>query len=201
MLVTACLPHITYLPTQTPHHHNTNGKSRCGCNNSAMFADIVPEHMRSKIYAFDRAFEGAVGACGLPLVGLTAEWIFGYVFVVVIVCVCGGCTCLLLMFVVFACHSVHCPLRPHICVERKGYTLYMTRFERDMGIVTRPEQRIVNAYALSNALLTCLLVPWTLCLLFFTGMSWWCVHAYTGATTYTPPCVCHTHRFALDLSC
>lgn len=55
------------------------GGFRCGCNNSAMFADIVPEHMRSKIYAFDRAFEGAVGACGLPLVGLTAQRLFGYV--------------------------------------------------------------------------------------------------------------------------
>lgn len=49
-----------------------------------MFADIVPEHMRSKVYAFDRAFEGAVGACGLPLVGLTAEYFFGYAFRVVV---------------------------------------------------------------------------------------------------------------------
>lgn len=64
-------------PNQTLSHTCLFTHNRCGCNNSAMFADIVPEHMRSKIYAFDRAFEGAVGACGLPLVGLTAERLFG----------------------------------------------------------------------------------------------------------------------------
>ena len=42
---------------------------RCGSNNSAMFADIVPEHLRSTVYAFDRSFEGAVAACAAPLVG------------------------------------------------------------------------------------------------------------------------------------
>lgn len=46
------------------------------------------------------------------------------------------------------------------------------RFQRDMGVVTQPEQRLANAHALSNALLTCLLVPWVLCLLFFTGLHW-----------------------------
>ena len=30
--------------------------------NSPMFAEIVPEHMRSTIYAFDRSFEGAIAA-------------------------------------------------------------------------------------------------------------------------------------------
>ena len=34
-----------------------------------MFADIVPEHLRSTVYAFDRSFEGAVAACAAPLVG------------------------------------------------------------------------------------------------------------------------------------
>ena len=42
---------------------------RCGSNNSAMFADIVPEELRSTVYAFDRSFEGGVAACAMPLVG------------------------------------------------------------------------------------------------------------------------------------
>ncbi|KAL6771840.1 hypothetical protein ACKKBG_A28005 [Auxenochlorella protothecoides x Auxenochlorella symbiontica] len=52
--------------------------SWCGCNNSALFADLVPEQLRSTIYAFDRSFEGAIGAFGAPLVGLTAERCFGF---------------------------------------------------------------------------------------------------------------------------
>lgn len=34
-----------------------------------MFAEIVPEQLRSAVYAFDRSFEGAVGATAAPLVG------------------------------------------------------------------------------------------------------------------------------------
>lgn len=33
----------------------------------------MPSQLRSTIYAFDRSFEGAVAACGAPLVGLIAE--------------------------------------------------------------------------------------------------------------------------------
>ena len=44
-------------------------RCRSGTNNSAMFAEIVPEQLRSAVYAFDRSFEGAVGATGAPLVG------------------------------------------------------------------------------------------------------------------------------------
>ena len=51
---------------------------RSGTNNSAMFAEIVPEQLRSAVYAFDRSFEGAVGATAAPLVGLVAEKVFGY---------------------------------------------------------------------------------------------------------------------------
>ena len=43
--------------------------SRSGTNNSAIFSEIVPEQLRSAIYAFDRSFEGAVGATAAPLVG------------------------------------------------------------------------------------------------------------------------------------
>lgn len=52
--------------------------SWCGCNNSALMAELVPEDKRSSIFAFDRGFEGAVGAMGAPLVGLTAERLFGF---------------------------------------------------------------------------------------------------------------------------
>lgn len=51
---------------------------RSGTNNSALFAEIVPEQLRSAVYAFDRSFEGAVGATAAPLVGLVAERVFGY---------------------------------------------------------------------------------------------------------------------------
>ena len=44
-------------------------RCRCGSNNSAMFSEIVPEEQRSTIFAFDRSFEGGVGACAMPLVG------------------------------------------------------------------------------------------------------------------------------------
>lgn len=47
-----------------------------GCN-SPVFADIVPTHMRTSVYAFDRCFEGAIGALGTPLVGVIAEYGFG----------------------------------------------------------------------------------------------------------------------------
>lgn len=94
--------------------------SWCGCNNSALMAELVPEQQRTAIFAFDRSFEvraaaacrshqqpslraeagsaasradaapppparvapppsqGAVGAMGAPLVGLTAERLFGF---------------------------------------------------------------------------------------------------------------------------
>lgn len=43
---------------------------RCGTANSAMFAEIVPEQLRSVVYAFDRSFEGAIAACAAPIVGM-----------------------------------------------------------------------------------------------------------------------------------
>jgi len=46
--------------------------------NSPMFAEIVPEHMRSTVYAFDRSFEGAIAACAAPVVGLIAERLFDF---------------------------------------------------------------------------------------------------------------------------
>ena len=42
------------------------------CNNP-IFAEIVPERLRTFIYSFDRSFEMAVAATSAPLVGLLAE--------------------------------------------------------------------------------------------------------------------------------
>ncbi len=43
------------------------------CNNP-IFAEIVPPDLRNMIYAFDRSFEGAIAACGAPIVGWLAEY-------------------------------------------------------------------------------------------------------------------------------
>ncbi|PRW58308.1 MFS general substrate transporter [Chlorella sorokiniana] len=40
---------------------------------SPIFAEVVPSQLRSLVYSFDRAFEGAVAACGAPIVGWLAE--------------------------------------------------------------------------------------------------------------------------------
>ena len=47
------------------------------CNNP-IFSEIVPPHLRTVIYAFDRSFESAVAASAAPLVGLLAERAFGW---------------------------------------------------------------------------------------------------------------------------
>ncbi|KAF8072654.1 hypothetical protein HT031_000314 [Scenedesmus sp. PABB004] len=48
-----------------------------GCN-SPIFAEIVPDELRSTIYAFDRSFENSIAACAAPVVGLLAERVFGF---------------------------------------------------------------------------------------------------------------------------
>lgn len=47
-------------PAPPPLPSFCRARSWCGCNNSALFAELVPEQQRSTIYAFDRSFE--VGA-------------------------------------------------------------------------------------------------------------------------------------------
>ncbi|KAI8107478.1 hypothetical protein M9435_002507 [Picochlorum sp. BPE23] len=54
--------------------------SWCGSNNSAIFAEIVPPTMITRVFAFDRTFEGAVGALGAPLVGVIASRVYGFSF-------------------------------------------------------------------------------------------------------------------------
>ncbi|KIZ04451.1 hypothetical protein MNEG_3510 [Monoraphidium neglectum] len=48
-----------------------------GCN-SPIFAEIVPEDMRSLVYAFDRSLESSLAACAAPAVGLLAERVWGF---------------------------------------------------------------------------------------------------------------------------
>jgi MFS family permease len=52
--------------------------SWCGTSNSAIFAEVVPECLRSSIYAFDRSFETAIGALAGPIVGVLASRVFGF---------------------------------------------------------------------------------------------------------------------------
>ena len=56
-------------PPFTPPHPPARARARapaswCGCNNSAIFADLVPEQLRSTIYAYDRRWGRGVGAGG-----------------------------------------------------------------------------------------------------------------------------------------
>ena len=55
--------------------------SSCLCSSNqkvAAWVQVVPEGLRSSIYAFDRCFEGAISALSAPLVGLVAERWFHY---------------------------------------------------------------------------------------------------------------------------
>lgn len=47
------------------------------CNNP-LFAQIVPSHLRTMIFAFDRSFETAIAASAAPVVGILAEKVFGW---------------------------------------------------------------------------------------------------------------------------
>eukprot|EP00878_Enallax_costatus_P014703 GHUV01015379.1.p1 GENE.GHUV01015379.1~~GHUV01015379.1.p1 ORF type:complete len:228 (+),score=31.89 GHUV01015379.1:2608-3291(+) len=47
------------------------------CNNP-IFAEIVPPHLRTLVYAFDRCLEGALSAMGAPMVGITAQGLFHF---------------------------------------------------------------------------------------------------------------------------
>ncbi|KAI5079268.1 hypothetical protein GOP47_0004747 [Adiantum capillus-veneris] len=54
--------------------------SWCGTGtNNPIFAEIVPQKMRTSIYALDRSFESLLASFAPPLVGILAEDVFGYV--------------------------------------------------------------------------------------------------------------------------
>ncbi|CAA7401693.1 unnamed protein product [Spirodela intermedia] len=46
--------------------------------NNPIFAEIVPERLRTSIYALDRAFETTLSSFAPPIVGLLSEHVFGY---------------------------------------------------------------------------------------------------------------------------
>lgn len=54
------------------------------CNNP-IFAEIVPPHLRTMIYAFDRSFETAISASAAPLVGILAEALGWQVLLILLV--------------------------------------------------------------------------------------------------------------------
>ena len=39
---------------------------------------VVPERIRTSVYAFDKCASGAIGALGAPLIGVLAEKVFGF---------------------------------------------------------------------------------------------------------------------------
>ncbi|XAR73370.1 hypothetical protein NMG60_11007319 [Bertholletia excelsa] len=46
--------------------------------NNPIFAEIVPERMRTSIYALDRSFESILASFAPPIVGILAQHVFGY---------------------------------------------------------------------------------------------------------------------------
>jgi hypothetical protein len=45
------------------------------------FLQIVPEAVRTSVYAFDKCIIGAIGALSTPLAGVLAEKVFGFTHV------------------------------------------------------------------------------------------------------------------------
>lgn len=93
--------------------------SQAACN-SPIFADIVPRALYSKVYAFDRSFEGAIAATAAPVVGIISERVFG--------------------------------------------------FQGDVSSARGANSE--NAASLGKSLLVSLVVPWTLCFIFYSGLYW-----------------------------
>lgn len=90
------------------------------CNNP-IFAEIVPVTHRNLVYAFDRSFEGAIAACGAPIVGWLAQ-VFGY--------------------------------------------------SGEVRITEDPQLNMRNAIALGTAIQLCLIIPWAMSFLIYTGLHW-----------------------------
>jgi hypothetical protein len=50
-----------------------------GQNGSPIFAEIVPEKLRTSVYALDRSFESLLASFAPPVVGILAEQVYGYI--------------------------------------------------------------------------------------------------------------------------
>jgi hypothetical protein len=151
-----------------------------------MFAEIVPEQLRSAVYAFDRSFEGAIGATAAPLVGGASVYSgdlakLGRVFL-------QGCDDTAALLSVLG-HRVD-PLgtlvsAPWVLALHIGALIKHLIRRALTGIVAEevfgfkgsladsavpdPALQLHNARALGNAMLILLLVPWGLDFFFYCG--------------------------------
>jgi MFS family permease len=116
--------------------------SWCGSVNASLFSEIVPPHLRSSVFAFDRALEGGLSAFAAPLMGGLTEW-FGYTV----------------------------PPPPVSGAAAMGGTgVAVGQHLSESGGVAAARMLSINqnnVAALSKALSWCVSVPWLICLLTF----------------------------------
>ena len=119
-------------------------------------SEVVPEQLRSTVYAFDRSFEGAIGATAAPLVGallsqhLAACTLAGLGFM-------GAWTPQHASRVLLPCAGL---------VAERAFG-----FQGSLAAAAVPNQALqqANAHALGNSLLILLLIPWGLDFIFYCG--------------------------------
>ena len=113
-----------------------------------------------QIYAFDRSFEGAIAACGAPLVGILAERLFGF----------KACCCIpsaLHNRAFIAGSGGMDELEMNMTVQKAMLAQGAAELDpKDVDMNTK------KALALGNALLVCMAVPWALCVIIYTGLHW-----------------------------
>ncbi|CAG9462739.1 unnamed protein product [Pedinophyceae sp. YPF-701] len=146
-----------------------------GCNNP-VFAEIVPARLRNLIYAFDRSFEGALAALGAPVVGALAE-LYGFRGDAST----GDCKphddpgAPDVGAAVPAPRNLHSAL---VSAAGDAVRAALTDAPQDTtpaptddggGASTR-EEDLEKAAALGSAMLICMVVPWTMCFLIYTGL-------------------------------
>ena len=154
----------------------------------------MPDNLRSVIYAFDRSFEGAVAACGMPLVGeLPCHMPCKPHQTHMIETLHGDATSMCLTLVSLLLDAIkslrqptynfwftnrwfwegcltslnvsdsHCPCAGIIAEKGFNFEGHLAESHADAAKAS------LNAKALANALLVCLVIPWTLCVVFYTG--------------------------------
>ncbi|KAG2424845.1 hypothetical protein HYH02_015108 [Chlamydomonas schloesseri] len=128
--------------------------------NQPIFAEIVPPDMRNLVYAFDRAFEGAISALGAPLVGMAAERWFGFTGVAADEDSCEGLGLGL--------------GRASGVAAANGTATAGAAMAGAPGPASpsADSDSLSKARSLGDAMLLFMVVPWTLCALFYTGLHW-----------------------------